>query len=614
MSISYLLYSSILVGLFYLLYEVLLSKETFFRTNRFILLSGIFLSLFLPSIPTPVKISVGETKIETRSFNITELNVVGEVNTTNEQTSIANEISKDNIPITLDTPKTTSQLNLLMLIYLLGLGTLLSNLVIQLFKLLHTIAKHKVNSSLVQLPYESSPSSFFNYIFIGKNDYPKGTMGDIILHEKIHSVQKHSMDILIAELLVVVQWFNPFAWLYRKSIEKNLEFLVDEEMLKVVDSKKNYQYNLLNLAVKNFPLSVVTNYNQSLIKIRIKMMNTKKSSLRQSWKYFCIVPMIILTVFIFNPSNISGIPFIQEDLPPIMVIINANATQADLNIATNNATTLGYSLSYSDLVWDSNNNLKHIKAKLSSDYGSLGNDIDYSDVTRHMPIVMYQHKDGSSSIVKEGPLSDKLINKILNLSTHDTDIEKFNKIKVVTSFNKDIIDYQDFINSKTYTIAKDAFSKELKWQEQFVSDRINETNSFRYFINEKAVDIKELKSIMDIQEVREIVIKEKNSDKPTFHVYSVPQKGFISKQSTTTYVSSHSNFKTFKQFEKSLIADYKEKNPTAVIKYYQEGLEKENLISSIDSTEFKRFFIVTGSNFDQYGNHLGEEIRVNYLK
>ena len=50
-------------------------------------------------------------------------------------------------------------------------------------------------------------------------------------HEKVHIRQKHTLDILFAELVLIFQWFNPFAWIYRREIESNLEFLTDDQLM-----------------------------------------------------------------------------------------------------------------------------------------------------------------------------------------------------------------------------------------------------------------------------------------------------------------------------------------------------------------------------------------------
>jgi beta-lactamase regulating signal transducer with metallopeptidase domain len=77
-----------------------------------------------------------------------------------------------------------------------------------------------------------------NYIFINPEKYDWDTYSQIILHEKIHIQQGHSYDIMLAELALIFQWFNPFAWFYRKAMEDNLEFLTDNELLEHSDVER----------------------------------------------------------------------------------------------------------------------------------------------------------------------------------------------------------------------------------------------------------------------------------------------------------------------------------------------------------------------------------------
>ena len=105
---------------------------------------------------------------------------------------------------------------------------------------------------------------------------------------------------MLAEAVIIFQWFNPFAWQWRKALESNLEFLTDSEMLQQETvEKESYQFSLLKVAAPHFPLCLTTNYNQSLIKKRIIMMNSKKSNVNTTWKYFFLLPLLVLFACLF---------------------------------------------------------------------------------------------------------------------------------------------------------------------------------------------------------------------------------------------------------------------------------------------------------------------------
>ena len=154
---------------------------------------------------------------------------------------------------------------------------------------------------IVEVSGDKAPCSFGNNIFINPEKYEWETYNQILLHEKIHIREKHTLDIIIAELLLIFQWFNPFAWIYRREIESNLEFLTDDQLMqqKKVD-KQRYQLSLVKVSAPHFPLSLTTNYNQSILKKRIAMMNTKRSNLHTAWKYFFLLPVFAFLACLLN--------------------------------------------------------------------------------------------------------------------------------------------------------------------------------------------------------------------------------------------------------------------------------------------------------------------------
>ena len=146
---------------------------------------------------------------------------------------------------------------------------------------------------IVELSGDKAPCSFGNNIFINPEKYDWDTYSQILLHEKIHIEQRHSFDIIMAEVMLVLQWFNPFAWLYRKEVENNLEFLTDDSVLEHKEvERQSYQMSLLKVSAPHLSLGITTNYNQSLLKRRILMMNAKRSNIHIMWKYFFLVPLL----------------------------------------------------------------------------------------------------------------------------------------------------------------------------------------------------------------------------------------------------------------------------------------------------------------------------------
>jgi hypothetical protein len=185
-------------------------------------------------------------------------------------------------------------------VIIFGLNFLLQ-IVVLLYKAYANPAIVDGKFRIVEIPEDKAPCSFANTIFINPEKYDWETYNQVLLHEKIHIEEKHTFDLLLTEMMLIIQWFNPFAWQWRKELESNLEYYTDDLMLQNNDiHKENYQMSLLKVAAPHFPLSLTTNYNQSLLKKRLLMMNSKKSNLQTTWKYFFLLPIVALFVCSFN--------------------------------------------------------------------------------------------------------------------------------------------------------------------------------------------------------------------------------------------------------------------------------------------------------------------------
>ncbi|MCB0469039.1 MAG: M56 family metallopeptidase, partial [Aequorivita sp.] len=167
--------------------------------------------------------------------------------------------------------------------------------------------------------------------------YTTEELDGILLHEKVHSREKHSFDVLIANLFCVLFWFNPFVWLYKKVIIQNLEFIADQKAIQCYSDKTDYQKALLRVVTHQSYLSVTNHFNQSLIKKRIVMLNTSQSKKQNSIKYFFVVPVLICFIFLFQVRVIAQEKFtvqsINHSLDEIIVRmeINKHTTDEEMN-------------------------------------------------------------------------------------------------------------------------------------------------------------------------------------------------------------------------------------------------------------------------------------------
>jgi len=298
--IPYILYSALILTACLVFYKLLLQKETFFHLNRFVLLSCMALAFILPLIPVPQQLSFRKMAAE-KPVIIAKTPV-------NTKTTVA--LKEEPVQPTLaDQTKEVidiaSIMKLLVYLYWFGVVVFALNFLMQAVLLFYRAYSKSVIQDgkfrIVEITGDKAPCSFANNIFINPEKYEWETYNQILLHEKIHIEQKHTIDLLLAEIVLIFQWFNPFAWQWRKTLEINLEFLTDNQMLQQETvEKESYQFSLLKVAAPQFPLSLTTNYNQSLLKKRIIMMNSKKSNVNTTWKYFFLVPIMVLFACLFN--------------------------------------------------------------------------------------------------------------------------------------------------------------------------------------------------------------------------------------------------------------------------------------------------------------------------
>jgi hypothetical protein len=298
--IPYILYTALILSACFAFYKLLLQKETFFHLNRYILLSCMVLAFILPLVPVPQQLSFRKIDAE-KNITLVKAPVENLTSTAVKEPTVQ--------PTLTEQTKQVINVDVLLkcLVYLYWFGVVIFGLnflmqaVILLFRANSKSVIQDGKFRIVEITGDKAPCSFGNNIFINPEKYEWETYSQILLHEKIHIEQKHTIDLLLAEIVLIFQWFNPFAWQWRKALETNLEFLTDDQMLQQDNvEKESYQFSLLQVAAPQFPLSLTTNYNQSLLKKRIIMMNSKKSNVHTTWKYFFLVPLMVLFACLFN--------------------------------------------------------------------------------------------------------------------------------------------------------------------------------------------------------------------------------------------------------------------------------------------------------------------------
>ena len=284
----YSIKSALVLTLLYLPYTLILRQESFFRMNRITLLTILMLSLVLPMVDIP-------------SLATPEQPIVYEM----QQRIMLMTQEAETTPISLAaTTQTTSWLGILALVYIIGVSLALCIRLWQLFRIGQIIRggclwTDKSDHATIYCHIDDvAPFSWMRSIVISESDYkPYGR--EILLHEKAHILSLHSMDILFLTLVETVQWWNPIAYLLGRSLRDVHEYEADDYVLHQGISLHNYQELLVKKALANTSYAFANNFNHSLIKKRIYMMNHPKSNpwLRSKVLYILPVMLVVLTAF-----------------------------------------------------------------------------------------------------------------------------------------------------------------------------------------------------------------------------------------------------------------------------------------------------------------------------
>ena len=291
----YILKSSVCLVLFYLFFRLLLSKETFHRFNRMALLGVLFFSLLIPCIEVTTRHQV---EVQQAVLSIEQLLLMAEL-----------EATPANVGAVQETP-TISWVQIVLLVYLAGILFLVCRNIyslICLFRLVHSGKHEKLEKgvTLVVHNQEIAPFSWMKYIVISRKDLEENGR-EILIHEMAHIHHRHSVDLLVADICIFFQWFNPGAWLLKQELQNIHEYEADETVINEGVNAKEYQLLLIKKAVGTRLYSMANSFNHSKLKKRITMMLKEKSNPWARLKYLYVLPLAAIAVTAFARPEISG--------------------------------------------------------------------------------------------------------------------------------------------------------------------------------------------------------------------------------------------------------------------------------------------------------------------
>ena len=286
----YILKSSLCLAIFYLFFKLMLCRETFHRFNRIVLLSLFLISLLIPFIRITFS---HQTPYSDLALNLDYLLSMAEVVTENPEPA----------------PKGNSIIVTLIIFYVAGaIVTSLFSAIsfIRMFMLFSSGKRVKVSREYTLITHRNSvaPFSWMKYIVISENDYLENGK-EIILHELAHIRKRHSIDLLIAEAVKIVHWFNPASWLLKQQLQSIHEYQADSAVLENGIDSRRYQLLLIKKAVGDRLYSIANSFNHSKLKNRITMITKKKSKRVAAFKALFILPVSFLAVVSFASAKVA---------------------------------------------------------------------------------------------------------------------------------------------------------------------------------------------------------------------------------------------------------------------------------------------------------------------
>jgi len=290
--LAYFLKVNVAIVLFYAFYRLFFYKDTFFGWRRTALLCFFAVSAAVPLLNIQTWITEQEPMVAMAdlyaSVVLPELTVGTEVAPTDWK-SILSEYAN---------------------IAYWGIAALLMiRLIMQLAGIIRLTCRcRKIqigNTSIHLLPKADGPFSFFHWIFIHPSSYTEEEFNEILTHEQTHARQWHSIDVIISELVCIFCWCNPFAWLMKREIRTNLEYMADARVLENGYDSKTYQYHLLGLSHQKAAATIYNSFNVLPLKKRIKMMNKKRTKEIGRTKYLMFLPLAALLMIVSNIETVA---------------------------------------------------------------------------------------------------------------------------------------------------------------------------------------------------------------------------------------------------------------------------------------------------------------------
>ena len=286
--IGHLLPIVVTVAVLWGVYRLLFRNSNRLLFNRFFLLSSMLLALAMPLLGLLSGTELPQ--MATLKQNMFSGMMLSEVIVTPDGQPVLPEV-------TVNTNATPSRFSLWQVvggIYLIGVGVMTLLFLFKLGKLVALIIrspKRKMSGcTAVFTGRDQGSFSFFRYAFFPNENVDP----DIMRHEMSHISHHHSWDILFAEVMMILQWFNPFIYLYKKELQSLHEYQADRDVVATGVDKKNYMMLILQQCTAVDFSGMSNNFSLILTKKRIKMITRNEKAKGLWWRLLATLPVLAI--------------------------------------------------------------------------------------------------------------------------------------------------------------------------------------------------------------------------------------------------------------------------------------------------------------------------------
>ena len=301
----YLVLSAVTLALLYGVYRLVLSRTTLHRFNRTVLLSILVLSFILPAI------RIEGLSVFPDKRAIVDTPLLPENDTKGDRPqwySFENDTKGDRPQLyqavqTIDVTSKVLQISLtdvLTYLYIVGVVFFILRLFIGIIRAetLCRLGGRRLadGSRLVVCDGDFQPTSWLNTIIMSRKDYESDSAGMIIEHEQAHIRNRHSIDVMLAQMVCALQWFNPAAWALKRSLQEVHEYEADAAVLADGLNERQYQLCLVQAALNGRIGYVTSNFADCSTKKRIKMMKRNQSSPFACLKALLLLPVVAVII------------------------------------------------------------------------------------------------------------------------------------------------------------------------------------------------------------------------------------------------------------------------------------------------------------------------------